>query len=310
MISNSYDAIDNTLPTQIVEECCETPDIIPSESYMVCKNCGTTISSLYDYSGRAAYTSEEKKNRRINEKVYSPFGPRTVIRGSKDAKGNYLKPKLISKYDRLAKINRSLTNGYERNLWIALPHFNRMTTKLKAPEHVINAAFKIYQYVVRNKLTMGRNIDSLLAASMYASLRIHKIPRTMEEVLETAQISKHKLIRDYKMIVLKVLPVLKLNIKSFNSKMYIDKFGGELKVSMRLQKVASKLVLNAEKNGFVTSGKDPKGIAGGALYMSGKLCGEALTQKKICSVAEISEVTLRMRAKDLKKYNNRIVIKN
>lgn len=304
MISNTQQTIDKTLPTRFSKKCCETPEIIPSDGFLVCKSCGSIISKLFDYSGRAAYTLQEKQQRRTTEKVYSPFGPRTVIRGSKDAKGNYLKPKLISKYDRLAKINRSLTDGYERNLWIALPHFNRMASKLKAPEHVINAALQIYKYIVKQKLTMGRNIDSLLAASMYASLRIHKIPRTIEEVLDSAQISKHKLLRDYKMVVLKVLPVLNLSVKGFTAKMYNNKFGEELNASMKVRKVASKLVNKAKENGFLVSGKDPKGIAAGALYLSSKMCDEALTQKEICKVAEISEVTLRMRAKDLKKYNS------
>ena len=39
-----------------------------------------------------------------------------------------------------------------------------------------------------------------------------------------------------------------------------------------------------------------------AIYIASKLCNENRTQKEISSLAQVTEVTLRMRVKDLMKY--------
>jgi transcription initiation factor TFIIB len=52
-----------------------------------------------------------------------------------------------------------------------------------------------------------------------------------------------------------------------------------------------------------TSGKDPKGIVAGALYLACKLNNKELTQKHIADVVGVTEVTLRSRFKEFEKLN-------
>ncbi|MHA1755590.1 MAG: transcription initiation factor IIB, partial [Promethearchaeota archaeon] len=59
-----------------------------------------------------------------------------------------------------------------------------------------------------------------------------------------------------------------------------------------------------QEHGFNTAGKDPKGIAAAAIYIGSKMCNESRTQKEISTLAKVTEVTLRMRVKDLMKYVN------
>ena len=284
------------------EECCDSPRISEEDGYYVCLNCGSVVSRILDDSPRRAFTQEEIQKRKSNERVYSPIGPRTIIRGSRDARGTLLSPKFKSKFNRLAKIHRSLTTSYERNLWIALPNLQRLQKKLGIPDMVAEDALRIYTQTVKKKLTMGRSIDTLLAASIFCALRVHGIPRTIEEVTNAAQIPKKKVIKSYRLILYDVLPKLNLHVKHFTPERYVDKFNDELKLSMQCRNIAVKLIEKAVSSGFNTAGKDPKGIAAAAIYIGSKMCSELRTQKEISKLAQITEVTLRMRVKDLSGY--------
>ena len=286
------------------ENCCDSPKISEEDGFYVCLNCGSVFSRILDSSPRRAFTAEEIQKRKNTERVYSPIGPRTIIRGSRDARGTLLSPKFKSKFNRLAKIHRSLTTSYERNLWIALPNLQRLQKRLGIPDIVAEDALRIYTQTVKKKLTMGRSIDTLLSASIFCSLRVHGIPRTIEEITKVAQIPKKKVIKSYRLILMEILPHLNLKVQHFTPVRYVDKFNDELGLSMQVRNVAVKLITSAKENGFNIAGKDPKGIAAASIYLGSKLCNENRTQKEISKLAMVTEVTLRMRVKDLQKYAN------
>jgi transcription initiation factor TFIIB len=284
--------------------CCDSPKINEEDGFYVCKNCGFAFSRILDDSPRRAFTQEEIQKRKSSERVYSPIGPRTIIRGSRDARGTLLSPKYKSKFNRLAKIHRSLTTSYERNLWIALPNLQRLQKRLGIPDAVAEDALRIYTQTVKKKLTMGRSIDTLLSASIFAALRVHGIPRTAEEITKIAQIPKKKVIKSYRLILMEVLPKLGMRVQHFSADRYVDKFNEELKLSMKCRNIAVKLIEKAKESGFNSAGKDPKGIAAASIYIASKICNENRTQKEISQLAKVTEVTLRMRVKDLQKYAN------
>ena len=286
--------------------CCDSPKISEEFGFYVCLNCGFVYSRILDDSPRRAFTQEEIQKRKSTERVYSPIGPRTIIRGSRDARGTLLSPKYKSKFNRLAKIHRSLTTSYERNLWIALPNLQRLQKKLSIPDPVAEDALRIYTLTVKKKLTMGRSIDTLLSASIFAALRVHGIPRTAEEISKAAQIPKKKVIKSFRLILMEVLPKLNMKVQHFTADRYVDKFNEELKLSMKCRNIAVKLILKAKESGFNSAGKDPKGIAAAAIYVGSKICNENRTQREISQLARVTEVTLRMRVKDLQKYANMV----
>ncbi len=300
--NNPHHIKDNDYIEEDQEECCDSPKITEQDGFYVCLNCGCVFSRILDTSPRRAFTAEEIQNRKSNERVYSPIGPRTIIRGSRDARGTLLTPKYKSKFNRLAKIHRSLTTSYERNLWIALPNLQRLQKRLGIPDTVAEDALRIYTQTVKKKLTMGRSIDTLLSASIFAALRIHGIPRTVEEITKVAQIPKKKVIKSYRLILMEILPELNLKVQHFSADRYVDKFNDELGLSMKVRNIAVKLIISAKEHGFNTAGKDPKGIAAAAIYLGSKICNENRTQKEISKLAMVTEVTLRMRVKDLQKF--------
>jgi transcription initiation factor TFIIB len=284
-------------------ECCDSPKISQEDGFNVCMNCGYIHSRIFDNSPRRAFTKEEILKRKTNEKVYSPIGPRTVIQGKRDGRGSLLNAKYQSKFNRLSKIHRSLTTSYERNLWIALPNLHRLQKKLGISDPIAEDALRIYTQTVKKKLTMGRSIDGLLSASIYCAIRIHALPRTIEEVEEASQVERKKMLKNYRLICTKIIPNMQgFKVKRITPEIYVDKFRNELNLSMNCRNKAIKLLNRTKKKGgMVFSGKDPKGFAAAVLYIASKICNEAKTQKEVAEVSNITEVTLRTRVKEIKK---------
>jgi transcription initiation factor TFIIB len=279
--------------------CCTFPNIVSSNGYNVCTNCGTTQSRIISYRPKRQIFLERETNTNNIEPVRSLIGPRTIFKGNLDGKGNYLSPRAIRHFKRISKINRGLINGFERNLWIAIPKLNHIKTQLNLPNYITEDALRIYISAAKSKLTLGRTIDGILSVSIYFALKINGVPRLIEEILSAFQISKKKFVYCYKAVINKILPDLKLRIHNFTPQDYINKFYDELNLSIKSRNIAVKVIEDSKKKGLNTSGKDPKGIAAASLYISSKINDEFRTQKQICKIANISEITLRMRLKEI-----------
>lgn len=292
---------DKTTELDKKEKCCNNPSITNDEGELVCTNCGCVFSQVIDDSPSYGFSYQERMQNKTSERVYSPIGPRTTIRGKRDARGNSMDPNSIQKYDRLAKIHKSLTNSKERNLWKALPVFRRLRKTLQLPEHVYQDAIKIYDLIVKKKLTLGRTIRILVTASVYCALRANKIARTIDEITEISQFPKKKILQNYKLICREVLPELDLKIKRLSIIQYVDKFNNKLDLPIECRNYALKLISQCKKNGLRFSGKNPKGIVGAALYLSAKEHNIPRTQNDIADLLNIAQVTLRMRIKELKQ---------
>jgi transcription initiation factor TFIIIB Brf1 subunit/transcription initiation factor TFIIB len=284
------------------EICCANQNLIERDGFNVCSNCGTTISPIVREIPNGNYSIYEKNTKRQNEKVLTPIGPRTVFKSYKDGKGNDLSPGSYNKFHRLAKINRGLRTSLERNLWIALPKFKILAGKLNLPSYATEEAYKIYTLSVKKKLTLGRGIDNILAASFYTAIRIYKVARSVEEICDAAQITSKDLMKNFKAIHDEILPLIDVKPKIITSNRFLIRYYKELDLPMECQKIALDLIDCCKKKGMRTSGKDPKGIAAAALYISAQKVNQPRIQKDVCKVTGISEVTLRSRIKDLKSF--------
>ncbi|MFX1457132.1 MAG: hypothetical protein ACFFDB_17280 [Promethearchaeota archaeon] len=280
--------------------CCANPNIISSYEYIVCSNCGTVHSRIISFNPRKKFFLDGKIANNFTEPIRSLIGPRTIIKGNLDGKGNYLSPKALTNYKRLSKINTGLINGLERNLWIALPTLNFAKSQFNLPNYIIEDTLKIYISAAKKKLTLGRSINGILSVSLYFAAKFHSKPIIIKKILETFQVSKKKFIYCYKAVINSIIPNLNMNAYSFTPQEYINKFYEELSLSINCRNIAIKLVEDSKKKGLKTSGKDPKGIAAASLYMSSKGTDEFRTQKQICKIANISDITLRMRLKEIR----------
>lgn len=272
-------------------DCCGNPTIVAYRGIYVCRNCAVVFGPEIVDAPQRAFTQEEILKKRIREPVYTTIGPRTIM----NVKEENVKNKLL--YYRLAKINKSVSTTFERNLTVAQPKLLRLVSQLGIPPSILNIAIGIYKKAVTKHLTTGRSINNLVAASVFIACRIRGLPRTIEEIAEVANIPLKVLAKNYRL----VMRELKLNVKPLTAKYFINRFSTDLKLSMDIQKRAQDLITVVEDSPDIV-GKDPKGIAAAAIYVAIRDLGrkEHRSQTQISDTAHISEVTLRNRVKNIK----------
>jgi len=245
----------DNLPSSKNTECCSDPSVEERDGNKVCLNCGMIKERTYVGNERRAYTVEEIQNRRRTEPRWRDFGPRTMLPSTKtDSKG---KPKL-----------------------------KMLTSKLNIPEYISETAWKIYSIVAKKKLTMGRSINGFIAGSLYAAIRVHDFPRLLDEVCEASLTPRRTVHRSLAMIIREVLPSLGLRYQPITAESLVFRFGNELELPMKIQKVAINMLRTASRNGLARTGKDPKGLAAACIYIAAKDGEIRRTQSLVAEIAK------------------------
>ena len=258
---------------------------------IVCSDCGLVIQERsvdLSHSDKRAYTSQEKNQREHTGAPISSLLPDiglTTVIDRKKIKDPDLK--------RAVKWNTRIT-WEKRNILIATTELKRICSNLNLPNHIKLEAIKLYKDAFKKKLLRGRSINSMIAASIYLAIRLKRIPRTLQEILDESSESEKDIRRCYRVLI------REFNIKSPNTNPsdLIPTYIATLKLDPNIEINSTKIV-NAYSERFSTSGKDPKGIVAGAIYLACRMKGLELTQKDIAEVVGVTEVTLRSRYKEL-----------
>jgi transcription initiation factor TFIIB len=118
----------------------------------------------------------------------------------------------------------------------------------------------------------------------------------MDDICRAAGIDKKILGKNYRFVMRK----LDIRLMPADPTSYVHKFASRLDLSPVTQTKALKLIDNIKKSGL-NSGKSPKAIAAGALYLAAIMNGEKRTQEKVAMVSNVTEVTIRNRYKEFSK---------
>lgn len=258
---------------------------------IVCSDCGLVIKERsvdLSHSDKRAYTSQEKNQREHTGAPISSLLPDiglTTVIDRKNIKDPDLK--------RAVKWNTRIT-WEKRNILIATTELKRICSNLNLPNHIRFEAIKLYKKAFKKKLLRGRSINSMIAASIYLAIRLKRIPRTLQEILDESSENEKDIRRCYRVLI------REFNIKSPNTNPsdLIPTYIATLRLDPSIEINSTKIV-NAYSERFSTSGKDPKGIVAGAIYLACRMKGLELTQKRIAEVVGVTEVTLRSRYKEL-----------
>jgi transcription initiation factor TFIIB len=272
-----------------------------------CENCGLVITdTLIDVGPewRAFSPEERDKKSRIGPPgsltVSGRFLSTTIGKESKDAFGKGLSPERRARIDRLRRLQArsALTASGGRNLARAMSELKRISSQLGMPPAILESAAFVYRKALSEGITKGRSINAVVAATLYAASRLHKSPRTIEELAAMSKrIPKKEVARVYR-IILNKLPQLRIPI--LEPEEYISRLAADMKLSGEVQSRALEILEQAKKL-RITRGKLPIGVAAAAIYIAATELGERRTQQQVCDVAQITEVTLRTRYKELVK---------
>jgi len=277
--------------SNLCPECEGNTISIQEKGEIVCRQCGLVISERIvdvSHSGKRAFTKQEKERR---ERTGSPIsillpdmGLSTII-----DKNNIKSPDL----KRAAKWNSRMTWD-KRNMLIATTELKRIGSNLTLPNHVKKAAIRLYIEAFKKKLLRGRSINGMVAACLYFACRERKIPRTLQEILDQTSVNAKNVRRCYRTLIRE----LNLKAPSTNPVSLIPRYVAELNLDADTEKTTIK-ILQSFVSKFSTSGKDPKGLCAGALYLVCKKRDKRISQKEIANVVGVTEVTLRSRYKEL-----------
>jgi transcription initiation factor TFIIB len=268
----------------------------------VCSDCGLVVQEdLLDRGAEwKAFTPQEEQSRaRAGSPIkYSHYdkGLSTVIRVDRDAFGRPLSPKVRRQMWRLRRwhIRSRMHASQSRNLSQAMNELQLLSDKLHISSSIQEMAAVIYRKALDKDLVRGRNIAGIVAGSLYVACRSAKIPRTLKEFAEVSLRDQKEIAKAYRLITY----TLKMKMPIDNPIDYITKIAEKAGVSCDVEGLAIKIMRDA-KDKHATMGKDPSGLAAATLYIASKIKKEKITQSHLAKVANVTEVTIRNRTKDL-----------
>ena len=240
-----------------------------------------SIDDFYRKSRAGSATSLARYNK----------GLLTTIGSSRDTKEKGLN------FDRIRVWDFRIQAANDRSLKQALPALEHLKVSLALPESIVEKSAYFYRKAARINLIKGRTVSSILAASVYLACRELETPRTLNEVSSASNVPRKKISRDYRLLVRTFDP----KIPAIDHVRCITRIANKVGLSEKTKRVAVKIMRQVIAM-QVSAGKGPMGIAATVLYIACLQAGEMKTQKELSIAAGVTEVTIRNRYSELKKY--------
>lgn len=289
--------------TKHCTKCGGTNIIIDSEvGEEVCGSCGLVLNEGHMDTGPEwrAFTAEERSSRSRTGMGYSytlyDKGLSTVLSGYRDANGKTLKRETIRQMDRLRKYdNRSkFDDTWRRNLSIAMAELDRMSALLHIPGSIKERSALLYRKTLRMDLIRGRSIDAFVAASIYATCRLERLPRPLKQISAASTREHSEIARTYRLM----LREMNLKMPIDDPMKFVPSIASKLNLRRDTETHAIEILRKARKlHGL--SGKEPRGIAAASLYKACLEKNDKRVQKEVAEAAGTTEVTLRNRLRGI-----------
>lgn len=268
---------------------------------VVCSKCGFVVTTKMTDNGPEwrAFTPEDRKVKvrvgapqifAIHDKTLSTKIFRRDIMGYSPEKRAQLFR--LQKWQKRSRISDS----GERNLAKALSEINRLCDSLNLPRNIGESAAIAYRKVVKKRLTRGRSIRVLATAAIYVVCRQSRIVRTLTELSEASGIGRKEIASNYRFLVRK----LKIFTPTTRPNKFLTKLSSQLGLHGKTEGIAHKILRGAE-NQRLTSGRMGKSVAAATCYIASTVSGERRTQREIAEAADITEVTIRNRYREMMK---------
>ncbi|MGD2066167.1 MAG: TFIIB-type zinc ribbon-containing protein [Candidatus Bathyarchaeota archaeon] len=289
--------------TNLIERCpeCGNSTILQDSksAELVCTNCGFVLTTEMTNMGPEwrAFTPEERKTKvRVGS-------PQTFMLHDKGLStkidwrdiGAFAPKKKAQLYRIRRWQQRSrVSDSIEKNLAVALSEMSRLCESLNLPRSITETAAITYRKAVKKRLTRGRSIKGLAAAATYFACRQCRIVRSLREVSIASGINRKEIASNYRYLVKE----FRSFVPPVKPKNYITRLSNQLKLNSKTEEIAHK-ILRAAKKEKLTSGRGAKSIASAAIYISSKVSGENRTQREFAGAADLTEVTIRNRYREM-----------
>lgn len=276
-------------------------DLIMDQSTgeVTCPRCGLVVdtSNVVDRGPEwRTFEAEDMNSKPRATPLLMPalsYGTRTILtrRFSSDRDTQFT-------IHRLRKLQTREKTTRARNFTQALNEFFLLGDRAHVPRTLLNQAADIYRRAYSHGLVRGRSIRGTVAGSIYAAYRIQNTPRSLKEMAEAMNVEPQELANVYRLI----LKELHLSPANTPAEEHVPRLAEALGLTWKEQKAAIDLLREARRLKH-TAGKDPWGLAAGAIYIAtrDRAEGHKITQRAIAEATGVSEVTIRNRYKPLEE---------
>ncbi|MFB6218076.1 MAG: transcription initiation factor IIB family protein [Halobacteriaceae archaeon] len=184
----------------------------------------------------------------------------------------------------------------ERNLAYGLGEIARITSTLGLPESRQERASDLFRTAQSEGLLLGRSIESMAAASVYAACRCAGDPRSLEEIQHVARGREARIDRAYRVLNRE----LALPTKPQRPRGFVSRLASAVDATPRVRRRALELAVAAEEAGLA-NGRRPSGVAAACLYLAGTDHNTGITQQRVAEVAGVTANTVRTRTEELRE---------
>jgi transcription initiation factor TFIIB len=291
------------------EECslCKSKAVVfdAENSEVVCSECGVVIQDNIESLSPEwrAYSNDDLASKSRTgmptSLAFHDMGLSTFISYSNvDANGAVISPEQLSKVQRMRRWNKISSNNrsYHRNLKNAFAVLSVIKDKLSLSDALIEKSAYNYRKALDKHIIKGRSIRALVVASVYAACRELNVPRTLDEIADTANTDPIFAGKCYRLLV----RYMKLHLPVIDSNAYLAKIANKARVSEITYRRGLEM-LSAIKENPISHGKDPNALAVAVLYAACLKEGDKVSQAQIAVAGDTSIVTLRKRFQDVKR---------
>lgn len=267
-----------------------------------CTDCGLIIDEYHIDHGATKRQPPESETDPSHvgapqTKTMHDGGLTTQIGRYRDGTGQPIDGRQRRRLRRLRTQHRRARHGSkrERNLEQGLREVSRMIGALGLPESLDEQAAVIFRRAQAADLLLGRSIEGVAAASVYAACRCAGLPRAVDEVGRVARVTTERVHNAYGVLNEDLgLPTIPQTPRDF-----VPKFAAALDITATTRKRALDLAELAVETG-VANGRQPSGVAAACLYQATHECDTTRTQAELADLADVTPVTLRTGWHDLR----------
>jgi len=271
---------------------------------VVCQTCGAVIADSVEFEGpdwKAIDPEDKMKKSRIGAPLtltQHDLGLTTAIDDSMtDYQGNRLGEDERASAARM-KVWQSrirMVDSKERSMASVLQKISGIADSLNLPSNVAETAAYNFRRYSKRGFARGRSVIGMAAASIYLACRQCDVNRSLAEIAQKAGVERKYVAKYYRSLITE-MGIDKVPHASLTN--YISKLSNNLNVAPRVQRLATELGKKVSA-ASISGGRAPSGLAAAFVYIAATLLNEHIPQREIAEKANITEVTIRKRCREL-----------
>ena len=164
-----------------------------------------------------------------------------------------------------------------------------LSDKLGLADACAEYARRLFGMVVSSGMLTGRTATHCTAASVLLACRKYGASSTIIDVARAAGLKKHDVYRAYEQICRRFKPDLPVQ----DPASYITRIGDKAGISEAARRMAREILASMDRS--MTVGRDPMGLAAGAMYQACAMLGERVRRDDIAAAADMAASTLSTR---------------